>query len=80
MKKKYRVFGHTSVTVSTVIEIDLGEETCDEDIYSTAIQSFDGIHAFCGNGGVDKIIGVCGSNETIAADDPVEFDDYSEEL
>lgn len=73
--KKYRVFGHTTVTVSTVIKVPDDEELTEEEIYEQAAAEFSGIGAFAGNGGVDKLIGVHGGADTIAADEPVEFDD-----
>lgn len=76
--KKLRVFGHTEVTVSVLVEVD--EEHLAEmdecDIFDLAAQKFGGIGSFAGNGGIDKLIGVCGSRESIDADNDVEFDDY----
>lgn len=77
--KKYGVFGHTTVTVSTVIEVPDDEELDEQEIYERASDSFAGIGAFLGNGGTDKIIGVHGSADSIAADEPVEFDDFARE-
>lgn len=74
--KKYRVFGHTTVTVSTVIEIPDDEELDAEEIYERASDEFAGIGAFAGNGGCDKIIGVHGGADSISADEEVEFDDF----
>lgn len=76
--KRYRVTGHTTVTVSTVIEVsdEEAEELDEAEIYERAAAEFDGIGAFAGNGGIDKIIGVYGSHDTIDADEEVEFDDF----
>lgn len=74
--KKYRVYGHATVTVSTVIEVPDEEELTAEEIYERAEDTFSGIGAFAGNGGCDKIIGVSGWNESISADEDVEFDDF----
>lgn len=40
---------------------------------------FGGICSYCGNGGIDKLIGVDGEYDTIEADESVEFDDAAEE-
>lgn len=76
--KKLRVFGHTEVTVSVLVEVpdEQFAEMDESDIYDLADQEFGGIGSFAGNGGIDKLIGVCGSQESIAADGDVEFDDY----
>ena len=77
--KKYRVFGHTTVTVSTVIEVADDEELDEEEIYERASDVFSGIGAFAGNGGFDKVIGVYGGKDSISADEEVEFDDFKPE-
>ena len=69
---EYRVYGHTTVTVSTLVEANSEEEAIEK-----ANQEFGGIHSYCGNGGTDKLIGVDGEYDTIEADDSVEFDDAS---
>lgn len=71
----YRVFGHTQITVSTVVEAESEEEAIE-----IAEQSFEGVSSYAGNGGDDKLIGVEGENETIAADGDVVFDDAQEEV
>lgn len=77
--KKLRVFGHATVTVSTIIEVKDGEELNEEEIYDRARENFGGIMAFAGNGGTDKLIGVSDYDDTISADEEPEFDDYTEE-
>ena len=72
--KKLRVFGHTEVTVSVAIEVDDDDELDEDEIYARAEEG-----CFAGNGGTDKLIGVYGWNETIAADNEVVFDDYAED-
>ena len=81
MKKRFRVSGHATVTVTTVVEIDVDddEELAESDIYDAAWNEFGGIQSYAGNGGIDKIIGVSGWDDTIDADDEVEFDDFWEE-
>ncbi len=68
---KYIVLGHSEVTVSIEVNAASGEEAIKK-----ATKKFGGIHEFAGNGGLDKLIGVNGETETIAADCPVEFDDW----
>ena len=77
--KKLRVFGHTEVTVSVLIEVGDDEELTEEEIYDRARENFGGIMAFAGNGGTDKLIGVSDHDETISAAEEPEFDDYTEE-
>ena len=72
--KKYNVLGNTSVTVCVTVEADSEEEAMNK-----ANEQFNGIHSYGGNGGLDKLIGVNGSNESIAADESVEFDDVMED-
>ena len=72
--KKYNVLGNASVTVCVTVEANSEEEAMNK-----ANEQFNGIHSYCGNGGVDKLIGVEGSNVSIAADESVEFDDVMED-
>lgn len=74
--QKITVTGHTTVVVSTVIEVPDGPLPPEEKIFKKAHKAFRGISAFFGNGGSDKLIGVQGSNDTIAADEEVVFDDF----
>lgn len=77
--KKLRVFGYATVTVSVLIEVGDDEELTEEEIYDRARENFGGIMSFVGNGGTDKLIGVSEYEETIAADEEPEFDDYMKE-
>ena len=77
--KKLRVSGHATVTVSVLIEVGDDEELTEEEIYDRARENFGGIMSFVGNGGTDKLIGVGEYEETIAADEEPEFDDYMKE-
>lgn len=67
---KYTVMGNTQVTVSITVNAKNPEEAMKK-----AKKKFAGIHSYLGNGGDDKIIGVENKNETIAADEPVIWDD-----
>ena len=71
-----RVFGRTTVTVTTTIEVDDDISLSEKAIYKMAKERFKGIDSYGGNGGVDKLIGVEGKNDTICADEDVEWDDY----
>lgn len=66
---KYTVLGNTTVTVSVTVEADSEEQALKK-----AKRLFKGVNSYLGNGGDDKLIGVEGDC-TIAADEPVEFDD-----
>lgn len=68
--KKYSVRGTTVVTV--IKEVWAASE---EEAYDKAWRELTGLTAFCGNGGTDKLIGVYGSDESVAADDNIEYDD-----
>jgi hypothetical protein len=74
--KEIQVYGHTTVTVSTVIKVRDNTELTESEIISRARRKFGGVHSFCGNGGFDKLVGVSGENDTIAADEEVVFDDF----
>lgn len=81
MTKRFIVYGHTTVTVSTVVEVEIDddEEIDKDEIFDLAQREFGGIKAYAGNCGIDKIIGVDGDYESIEADEDVEFDDFCEE-
>lgn len=71
--KKYRVYGTT--TVSVVKEVWANNE---DEAYDKAWRELTGLTAFCGNGGTDKLVGVYGSDESVAADDNIEYDNIEE--
>lgn len=77
--KHIRVLGHAEITVSVLIEVRDDELVSEHEIYAKAGKAFNGIMAFAGNGGTDKLIGVEGEGETISADEAPVFDDYMEE-
>lgn len=69
-KKLFRVFGHTTVSVMTVVcakdEDDaIAMASCDLPMLST----------YSGNGGWDKLVGVDGSHDSVDAYEEIEFDD-----
>lgn len=69
---KFRVSGKAFAWVSTMVEAESKDSAIDE-----AYNSFGGVGGYCGNGGYDKLIGVCGSDDTIECDD-FEFTDVEE--
>lgn len=68
--KKYRVYGTT--TVSVVKEVWANSE---EEAYDKADLKLNCLTAFCGNGGVDKLVGVYDDDESVAANDTIYYDD-----
>lgn len=70
---EYDVHGTVEVVVTVTVEAENGEEAIEK-----AQKCFGGIQSYCGNGGIDKLIGVSGSNESIELDGNVEFDDWTE--
>lgn len=71
---RYRVYGHTDITLSTVVEADSEEEA-----YEKAEFEFGGIDNYAGFGDCDHLIGVAGIDDTIASDGYVQWDDCEEE-
>lgn len=67
---KYRVCGTTTVTVYKEIWAEDEDEAIDK-----AYDELSSLTAFCGNGGTDKLIGVYGYDESVAADDYIEWND-----
>lgn len=70
---RYRVYGHTTVTVIVEVEADSEDEA-----YELAIDQRNGLDCYCGNGGMDKLIGVCGDDESVSADEEITYDDIEE--
>ena len=71
--KKYRVCGTTTVTVYKEVWANNEDEAidkADKDLYS--------LTAFLGNGGTDKLIGVYDSDESVSADNYIEWNDTEE--
>ncbi|MDD3231445.1 MAG: hypothetical protein PHE09_19870 [Oscillospiraceae bacterium] len=67
---KYRVYGHTTVTVTIEVTADTEAEA-----YETALNDLNSLNAYCGNGGTDKLIGVDGDEQSVNADEEIEYDD-----
>ena len=68
--KKYRVYGTT--TVGVVKEIWANNE---DEAYDRAFYELSSLTAYCGNFGTDKLVGVDGEDERVAADDVITYDD-----
>lgn len=74
--KKYIVSGKTTAFISVKIEAESKEEAIKK-----AYEECSGPMDFAGNGGCDKLIGVCdtdNANVSIACDDEVEYTDVEE--
>ena len=69
-RKKYKVFGHTTVIVATEVFAEN-----EDDAKEVALNQRDSLTAFCGNGGLDKLVGVDGEEESVSADEEIEYDD-----
>ena len=73
--KRYTVTGYANVVVEVTVEAE-NEEEAIEKAYDNV-----GIDNYCGNGGVDKLIGVCNTDEATAsiyADNELEYTEVEE--
>jgi hypothetical protein len=70
MASKYRVCGHTTVTV--VVEVVAESEA---KAYEKASDELCNLDAYVGNGGTDKLIGVYGDGQSVSADEEIVYDD-----
>ena len=59
--KKYTVTGYANVVVEVTVEAENEEEAIEKAYDSVSIDNY------CGNGGTDKLIGVCDTNEATAS-------------
>ncbi len=71
--KRYKVTGHVDVAVTTIIEVEDGEELTEEEICVRANGEFGGIENFVGFFDCDHMIGVSGDEDTIEAGGVVFF-------
>ena len=67
---KYRVYGRTTVTVTVEVSADN-----EKDALEVAFDQLTNLTAFSGNGGMDKLVGVYGDDESVAADEEIVYDD-----
>lgn len=72
-KKKYDVHGTVPAVVHISVEAENGDQAME-----IAEKKFRGVKEYAGNGGIYKLIGVDGDNESITVDGNVEFDDWTE--
>ena len=70
MPNRYRVYGHTDVTVTIEVIADNESEA-----YEIALDELYCLNAYAGNGGVDMLIGVDGDCQSVSADEEIEYDD-----
>ena len=68
--KKYRVLGNTVVSVFKEVYANSEEEA-----YEIANQELHYLTGYVGNNGYDKLVGVIGDDESVSADDTIEWDD-----
>lgn len=71
--KKYSVRGTTVVTVTKEVWANSEQEA-----YEKAWNQLDCLTQFCGNGGTDKLVGVYGYDESVSADDTIDYNDIEE--
>ncbi len=77
--RRYKVTGYIDVAVTTIVEVEDGEELTEEEICARAYESFEGVGNYAEFGGFNHLIGVSGNEETIEATGKVEFTECEEE-
>jgi len=77
--KRYKVTGCIDVAVTTIVEIEDGEELTEEEICARAYDVFEGVGSYAGFGDCNHLIGVSGNEKTIEATSEVEFTECEEE-
>lgn len=73
--KKYIVTGYTRVTVEVTVEAENKEDAIEKAYDNVSIDSY------CGNGGTNKLIGVCDTDEATAdiyVVDELEYEEVEE--
>lgn len=73
--KKYIITGYTEVTVEVTVEAENEKEAIEKAYDNVSIDNY------CGNGGTDKLIGVCNTDEATAsiyADSELEYAEAEE--
>lgn len=70
MKQIYEVVGTYTITVMKRVKANDEDEAME-----LAEKYFSGITEYCGNGGVDKLIGVDDDSESVSADGCIEWKD-----
>ena len=69
-KQIYEVEGTATITVRKRVKANSEEEAIE-----LASKYFDGLGCYCGNGGTDKLIGVCSYSESVDTDGYVDWTD-----
>ena len=84
MSKTFKVYGNFIGTVSIEVEVteedleEMGYDDYEEAAREIASENFSGLKNFVGNGGVDKLIGVTGSDESIEFGEGIDWEDCYE--
>ena len=73
--KKFKVYGTYTITIAKEVWARDEDEAVDK-----AQDNWGGVHEYVGNGGYDKLIGVYGDDESVAADGYEEWGTNVEEL
>ena len=73
--KKFKVYGTYTITIMKEVWANDEDEAIDK-----ASDTWGGLKEYCGNGGIDKLIGVENHDESVAADGCEEWGTYIEEL
>lgn len=73
--KKFKVYGTYTITIAKEVWARDEDEAVDK-----AQNNWGGVHEYVGNGGDDKLIGVYGDGESVAADGYEEWGTNVEEL
>ncbi len=67
------------MAVTTIVEVEDGEELTEEEICARVYDTFEGVGNYTGFGDCNHLIGVSGDEETIEATGEVEFAECEEE-
>jgi hypothetical protein len=71
--KKYKVYGNVNVVVTKEVWANTPEEAAEK-----AYERLSCLTAYCGNGGIDKLVGVENHDESVDVFDDIEYDDVEE--
>lgn len=73
--KKLAIFKQT---VYITVEIEVNDNATKEEMEEIAYSQFNGLSEFCGNGGMDKLVGVSGSNESVEVCEDLEVAEFED--
>ena len=65
---RFKVYGSTTVNVVTVVEA-----ACPDEALEVALGELNCLNQYVGNGGDDKMVGVEGDDDSVSADDEIEW-------